>query len=162
MSEYEQTDPVAASISTSSEDLGERPGARNEGPDVLASPDDVNDGGPGPYVMAADTLEGDDVINPEGEKLARLDKIMLDVQTGKIAYAVISSGGVLGIGDKLLAVPWRAVTLDAENECFILDVSKEQLEQAPGFDKDHWPSMADDGWAREVHTYYRAHPYYWG
>ena len=160
MSDYRET--VDASMSEASEDLGERPGARPEGTDVLASPDDINDGGPGPYVMAADTLEGDDVINPEGEKLARLYKIMLDVQTGKIAYAVLSSGGVLGIGDKLLAVPWRAVTLDAEKECLILDVSKEQLEQAPGFDKDHWPRMADDGWAREVHTYYRAHPYYWG
>jgi sporulation protein YlmC with PRC-barrel domain len=161
MNEHRQTDTLAAGMSTASEDLGERPGARNEGAEVLASPDDVNDGGPGPYVMAADTLEGDDVINPGGEKLATLDKIMLDVQTGKIAYAVLSSGGVLGIGEKLRAVPWRALTLDAENECFILDVSKEELEQAPGFDKDNWPSMADDSWAREVHTYYRAHPYYW-
>jgi hypothetical protein len=111
--------------------------------------------------MGADTLEGDEVFNTAGEKLGTLDKIMLDVPGGRIAYAVLSSGGFLGIGDKLLAIPWRALTLDPDNECFILDVSKEQLAQAPGFDKDHWPSMADDSWARDVHTYYRARPYYW-
>ena len=78
--------------------------------------------------------------------------------SGRIAYAVLSSGGFLGIGDKLLAIPWRPLTLDADNACFVLDVSKERLE-APGFDNNHWPSMADESWARELHTYYRARPY---
>jgi len=85
---------------------------------------------------------------------------MLDVPSGRIAYAVLSSGGFLGIGDKLFAIPWRALTLDPENKRFILDMSKEQLEQAPGFDKDHWPSMADELWVREVHSYYSARPYW--
>ena len=116
--------------------------------------------GPGPQVMAASTLEGDDVVNVAGEKLGTIDEIMLDVPTGRIAYAVLSSGGFLGIGDKLFAIPWRALTLDTDNHCFVLDVSKERLEQAPGFDKDNWPSMADETWAVNVHSYYGTTPYW--
>ena len=76
------------------------------------------------------------------------------------AYAVLSFGGFLGMGDKLFAIPWRALQIDPPNHRFILDVDKETLESAPGFDKDHWPSMADEQWAREIHTYYKANPYW--
>ncbi len=151
------TDPVAAGMSESSQTVVK--GNQVMGARILSSVDEDHEG-PEPRVMAAGTLEGDDVVNPAGEKLGTLDEIMLDVPTGRIAYAVLSSGGFLGIGDKLFAIPWRALTLDPDNESFILDVSKERLEQAPGFDKDHWPSMADETWAREVHTYYRARPYW--
>lgn len=120
----------------------------------------VKDNGPGPRVMAASTLEGDNVYNPAGEKLGDIDEIMIDVPTGRVAYAVLSVGGFLGIGDKLLAIPWRALRLDPQNKRFILDVSKERLNEARGFDKDQWPSMADERWATELHNYYGA-PYYW-
>jgi sporulation protein YlmC with PRC-barrel domain len=78
--------------------------------------------GPGPYVMEADTLEGNDVVNAQGEKLGDIKSIMIDVPSGRVAYAVLSSGGFLGIGDKLFAIPWRALTLDADNKCFILNI----------------------------------------
>ncbi|HEX5125408.1 MAG TPA: PRC-barrel domain-containing protein [Rhodocyclaceae bacterium] len=116
--------------------------------------------GPGPEIMAADTLEGDEVINRKGDKLGKVQDIMLDLPKGRVAYAVLSSGGFLGMGDKLFAIPWHALTLDAERKCFILDVDKERLEAAPGFDKDHWPSMADLSWATQVHNYY-SQPVYW-
>lgn len=116
--------------------------------------------GPGPQVMAADTLEGDDVVNTQGENLGEIKDIMLDVPTGRIAYAVLASGGMLGIGEKLFAVPWNALTMDADRECFILDIDKERLKNAPGFDKDHWPSMADTTWASQVHSYYNTRPYW--
>jgi sporulation protein YlmC with PRC-barrel domain len=116
--------------------------------------------GPGPQVMAASTLEGDDVVNVAGEKLGTIDEIMLDVPGGRIAYAVLSTGGFLGLGDKLFAIPWRALVLDTDNHCFVLDVSKERLEKAPGFDKDNWPSMADETWATNVHSYYGTAPYW--
>ena len=64
------------------------------------------------------------------------------------------------IGSKLFAVPWSALTMDAAEKRFILDVPKERLENAPGFDKDHWPSMADPTWATELHTYYNVRPYW--
>ena len=116
--------------------------------------------GPGPRVMAADTLEGDPVRNSAGEDLGNIEHIMIDVPTGKVAYAVLSFGGFMGVGDKLFAVPWGALTLDTEKKCFMLNASKERLKEAPGFDKDHWPSMADEHWAREVHDYYGREPYW--
>jgi hypothetical protein len=116
--------------------------------------------GPGPRIMAADTLEGNTVRNRAGDSLGSIEHIMLDVPTGRIAYAVLSFGGFLGLGDKLFAVPWSALTLDADRKCFILNASKEMLEKAPGFDKDHWPTMADQRWAADIHGYYRAVPYW--
>jgi sporulation protein YlmC with PRC-barrel domain len=116
--------------------------------------------GPGPEVMAADTLEGDTVVNNRDEKLGEITDIMIDVQTGQVAYAVLSCGGFMGIGDKLFAIPWGALTLDASQKQFILDIVKERLKAAPGFDKDHWPSMADSRWASEVHDYYGQREYW--
>ncbi len=102
--------------------------------------------GPGPKVMAADTLEGDEVVNTAEEKLGKLEHIMIDVPTGRVAYAVLSSAALLGMGDKLFAIPWRALRIDPSNHRFILDIDKQTLKNAPGFDKDHWPSMADEQW----------------
>ena len=117
--------------------------------------------GPGPKVMAADTLQGDSVYNEADEKLGEITDIMIDVPTGRVAYAVMSVGGLFGIGDKLFAIPWGALSLDTENKCFRMAVSKEQLKDAPGFDKDHWPTMADQTWAQQVHDFYGAEPYWY-
>ena len=119
----------------------------------------ANDG-PGPQVMAADTLQGDSVRNDAGEELGEITDIMIDVPTGRVAYAVMSVGGFLGIGDKLFAIPWSAMQLDPENKCFRMNIAKERFEQAPGFDKDHWPTMADQRWAEDVHAFYEARPYW--
>jgi len=116
--------------------------------------------GPGPRIMAADTLEGDDVMNSKGESLGEIKHIMIDVPSGRVAYAVLSFGGFLGMGDKLFAIPWQALQLDPANHGFILDVDKERLRAAPGFDKEHWPSMADQRWAVELHEYYSSRPYW--
>ena len=80
--------------------------------------------------MGADTLMGNDVFNDQGEDLGDIKEIMLDVGAGRISYAVLSYGGVLGIGDKLFAVPWEALTLDTENKRFSLDVAKDRLDKA--------------------------------
>lgn len=112
-----------------------------------------------PRLMRADTLIGENVYNLEGIELGEIKDIMLDVKAGAIAYAVLSFGGFLGIGDKLFAVPWKALKPDDVYKRFILDVDKERLESAPGFDKDKWPDMADPMWQNKVHSYYRAKPY---
>lgn len=104
--------------------------------------------------LSATTLIGDDVENPQGEALGDLNDIMLDTTSGKIEYAVISFGGILGMGDKLFAVPWSALTVDHEGHKLILNVSKERLKDAPGFDKDNWPNFADTTFAQKVSTYY--------
>jgi sporulation protein YlmC with PRC-barrel domain len=110
--------------------------------------------GPGPYLMSADTLTGEKVVSEAGEALGEISHIMLEVQQGRIAYAVLSFGGFLGLGEKLFAVPWHCLALDVENKWFVLNVDKHRLKDAPGFDKDHWPSMADPAWAEEVREYY--------
>ena len=127
---------------------------------ILPSDDDRDHSGPGPEVMDADTLQGDNVVNAAGEDLGKIEAIMLDVSSGHIAYAVLSFGGFLGMGSKLFAIPWRALTLDPDEHRFVLDVSKDKLENAQGFDKDNWPSMADPNWASDIHSYYNVTPYW--
>ena len=110
--------------------------------------------GPGPELMGAETLIGNNVWNQNGKDLGEIKEIMLDMRSGHVSYAVLSFGGFLGMGDKLFAVPWKALTLDTKHKRFVLDVKEDRLEKAPGFDKDKWPNMADQTWAREINTYY--------
>jgi sporulation protein YlmC with PRC-barrel domain len=135
-------------------------GSRGEGARIEGRGQYENRSGPGPTLMTASTLEGDRVINRQGEDLGEIDEIMLDVPRGRIAYAVMSSGGFLGLGDRLFAIPWSALTLDTDNKCFVLDVDKQRLQDAPGFDKDNWPSGADPDFDTRVHSYYHARPYW--
>jgi len=111
-------------------------------------------------VLAASTLEGDTVRNSAGDDLGTVDEIMIDIPTGRVAYAVVSFGGFLRMGNKLFAVPWSALSVDEDDKCLILDVDKRTLETAPGFDKDNWPDMADSRWATEVYSHYGATPYW--
>ncbi|MGJ7549740.1 PRC-barrel domain-containing protein [Pseudomonas alloputida] len=112
------------------------------------------DRGPGPRLMGADTLIGNDVYNTQNEDLGDIKEIMLDTASGKVAYAVLSFGGFLGMGEKLFAVPWGALRLDTVNKRFVLDADKDRLKNAPGFDKDNWPNMSDPIWGKGIHDYY--------
>jgi len=96
-----------------------------------------------PKVLSAHTLMGDPVRNPEGERMGDLKELMIDLDSGRIAYAVVSFGGFLGLGDKLFAMPWNVLRVDTENRQIVLDVPKETLENAPGFDKSDWPETAE-------------------
>src|SRR3569623_649137 len=88
--------------------------------------DYMDNPGPGPELMSADSLTGESVVNAAGEDQGKIEAIMLDV----------------------------------DRECFILDVDKERLKSAPGFDKSHWPAMADPQWANNIHSYYGSRPYW--
>jgi sporulation protein YlmC with PRC-barrel domain len=116
--------------------------------------------GPGPDVMGASTLDDSQVMSSDGEHVGKIADIMLDMRGGRIAYAVLSSGGFLGLGDTLHAIPWSALTLDTDDKCFVLDAPAERIKNAPGFDKDNWPSMADMAWGTSVHAYYNRSPYW--
>lgn len=115
--------------------------------------------GPGPEIMGADTLIGNDVCNHRDEDLGNIKEIMLDMRSGRVGYAVLSYGGFLGMGEKLFAVPWSALVLDTKHKRFVLNVEKERLKDAPGFDKDAWPDMADQSWASQIHSYYGTKPH---
>lgn len=114
--------------------------------------------GPGPELMGADTLNGNDVYNHKDENLGNIKEIMLNMHTGRVSYAVLSFGGFLSLGEKLFAVPWEALTLDTVNKRFVLNIDKERLESAPGFDKDRWPDMANPAWSQGIHTFYGTKP----
>jgi sporulation protein YlmC with PRC-barrel domain len=117
-----------------------------------------------PRVLSATTMLGDKVRNLAGDTLGDVKELMIDLDTGRIAYAVLSFGGFLGMGDKLFAIPWEALTLDTDEHAFILDVDTETLENAPGFDKDNWPdnAMYEAGWLLDVYDYYGYAPYWRG
>jgi sporulation protein YlmC with PRC-barrel domain len=105
-------------------------------------------------LMSASSLCGDKVYNLQGEHLGAIEDFMLDIESGRIAYAVLSFGGIAGMGKKLCAVPIQMLELNQEDECFQLDADKRKLEKAPGFDKDHWPDMAKGNFATEVEAFY--------
>ena len=79
-----------------------------------------------PRVLSASTLRNEKVVNAAGENLGLIEDYMIDLNNGRIAYCVLSFGGFLGMGDKLFAVPWSALTLDKENKRFVLNVNKER------------------------------------
>jgi sporulation protein YlmC with PRC-barrel domain len=133
--------------------------ARDVGATIIADGTRIS-AGLAPEVIDAGTLIGDNVVNAAGEDLGEIEAIMLEVASGQIAYAVLSFGGFLGMGSKFFAVPWKALTLDAVEQRFVLPVSMEKLKNAEGFDKDHWPLMADRTWATEIHEYYDVAPYW--
>ena len=113
-----------------------------------------------PTVLSAGSLSGNSVKNGAGEDLGKIEEIMLDTDHARIAYAVLSFGGFLGMGDKLFAVPWEALKLDSDDKCFILPVAKERLEQAEGFDKDNWPEFSDPRWGGAIYRHYDIEPYW--
>jgi len=113
-----------------------------------------------PTVIAADTLTGDKVVNFQKEDLGKIEHLMIDLESGRVAYAVLSFGGFLGMGDKLFAIPWSSLKVDTVEHRFVLNVDKELLKAAPGFDKEHWPDMADHAWGAKVYTYYGVKPYW--
>jgi len=115
-----------------------------------------------PHVLSASTIIGDRVRNPAGEELGEVKELMIDLTSGRIAYVVLTFGGFLGMGDKLFAIPWEALTLDTQDHAFILNISKEALENAPGFDKDNWPNTdgSNSQWLDTVYSYYGYRPYW--
>jgi sporulation protein YlmC with PRC-barrel domain len=115
-----------------------------------------------PQVLQATAVIGNKVVNPAGEQLGNLKELVIDLEDGRIAYAVLSFGGFMGMGDKLFAIPWEALVPNPQDRTFILDVEKEVLKEAPGFDKDHWPDKAqyEAGWLRDIYEYYGYSPYW--
>jgi len=113
-----------------------------------------------PRVLGATTLKGNSVVNLMNENLGSIEEFMIDLEDGRIGYCVLSFGGVLGLGNKLFAVPWSAMALDTNRHCFVLNVSKEQLKNAPGFDKNDWPDMTDREWGESIYSFYSARPYW--
>lgn len=107
-------------------------------------------------------LIGAPVTDPSGANVGQLADLAIEDGTDRIVYAVLSFGGFLGLGDKLFALPWTALaqTYVEEKLRLVLDVAKERLAAAPGFDKQAWPNLADRRWGAQVHEYYAQEPWW--
>ena len=111
-------------------------------------------------LIGSDKVEGTAVRRSNGDKVGTIERVMIDKRSGKVAYAVMSFGGFLGIGDKLFAVPLPALSYRPTEDTFVLHVDKETLKRAPGFDKNHWPNMSDRAWGEEIYSHYGYSPYW--
>jgi len=99
-------------------------------------------------VVKASEVTGVNVKNQNGENLGKINEVVFDKALGRVSYLVLDFGGVLGFGNKFFAIPWKLFSYNEEEDCFILNLTKEQLKDAPGFDKDKWPNFT----ARETST----------
>jgi sporulation protein YlmC with PRC-barrel domain len=117
-------------------------------------------------ILRISEVIGTTVENTQGDNLGEIHDVVVDPSDSSVAYAVLAAGGFLGLGEKYFAIPWRAfqaVTDDndkTEVERLILDADKDRMQNAPGFDKDNWPDMANPEWGQTVHTYYGQQDYW--
>lgn len=108
----------------------------------------------------ATDLKGKKVTNAAGEDLGQIEDVVTDANSGRILYGVLSFGGLLGMGDKLFAIPWPSLRLSGDAKAFVLNVDKEHLKNASGFAKDHWPNLADEQFATNTYKSYDQTPYW--
>jgi sporulation protein YlmC with PRC-barrel domain len=134
---------------------GSKPSARN-----VARLETKVLSGPVATCVKSKDLIGSKVKNAQGEDLGKVEEIVLDLEEGQIAYAVLSFGGFLGMGDKLFAIPAETLKRRASDNAIVLDVDKDRLKKAPGFDKNNWPSLSDRAWLVSVYEYYGLPPYW--
>lgn len=104
-------------------------------------------------------LVGADVKNSAGKDLGKIKDVVVDPESGRVAYAVLQFGGFMGVGDKLFAIPWRSMQL-RDDDLVTLDIEKSQLENAQGFEDKDWPNMADQQWATTTHKHFGQEPYW--
>lgn len=115
---------------------------------------------PGCKVQSASTLAGYRVRNDNNDDLGTIEELMIAPDSGRVAYAVLSFGGFLGFGDKLVAVPWSLLSLRDEEHAFLLNVDRRTLENAPAFAAEEWPDFTDERWGNEIHAYYGRQPFW--
>ncbi len=108
----------------------------------------------------ATTIIGTEVQNKQGDYLGKVTDLMVDPQDGRIAFAVLSHGGILGIPTRFIAVPFGALKPSAEKRVFILDASKTKIGEAPSFSRDQWPNVADREWGADAYRFYGLTPYW--
>lgn len=101
-----------------------------------------------------DTLVDLRVRNKAGENLGHIKDVVIDLDDGKIDYALLSVGGFFDIGDRLFPIPWEAFERAPDGRSFVLPVDKAKLDEAPGFDRDNWPNMEDPEWNKTVQDFY--------
>ena len=110
------------------------------------------------HEMRMSDLVGKNVTNAKGENLGEIKDLVVDTTSGKVQYAVISFGGFLGLGDKLFAYPLEKFERTTERGKLVLNVDKEKMKSAPGFDDKNWPNFTTATYRGEVDKFYGAKP----
>lgn len=105
-------------------------------------------------IVKANSVIGVKVKSKGNENLGKIEEIMIDKLSGDVHYVVLSFGGILGMGEKLFALPWRSISYSPADSSFIINIDKDTLKNAPGFDKNDWPDMADPLWEQTIKAYY--------
>jgi sporulation protein YlmC with PRC-barrel domain len=113
-----------------------------------------------PVLLRSKTLFEYRVKSPQGEDLGKIEELMVDMELGRVAYAVLSFGGLWGLGSKWVPVPWDAVALRPDEKVLLLKIEKEKIEKAPNFEAATLPELANRQWGAVIHTYY-GYPPYW-
>ena len=108
----------------------------------------------------ASSLIGEKVENPQGDTLGKIEDLVVDPGEGRVAAAIVSCGGFLGLGERLVAIPFLAFTVDGGRGKILLDIDKETLEHAPSFKNEDWPELIDRAWTADIYSYY-GYPRYW-
>jgi hyperosmotically inducible protein len=112
------------------------------------------------HVEKASKVVGTPVKNLQDEKLGKVENLMVDLSAGRIVAVVISSGGFIGIGDELSAVPPAALRFNTERDTLQLDASKETLAASPHFKANEWPDFGQPSYASDVYSAYKIEPYF--
>jgi hypothetical protein len=110
-------------------------------------------------LIASDKVEGTAVYGADQRKIGSLERVMIDKISGKVAYAVLSFGGFLGMGEDFYPMPWSTLKYDTNLGGYLVNLTKDQLDNAPKFNESrgwNWNREND----RQVHDYYRARPYW--
>jgi sporulation protein YlmC with PRC-barrel domain len=110
-------------------------------------------------VVQASKIIGETVVDYKDEHVGKIHELVIDAKKNRVVYAVLSFGGFMGMGNKLFAMPWEAFEFSATENKLILNVDKEKLKNAPGFEKDDkWPDFADTLWGESIYNYYNYVP----
>jgi PRC-barrel domain len=111
-------------------------------------------------LISSDKVEGTAVYDRGGEKLGSIHSVMIDKISGKVAYAVMSFGGFLGMGDSYHPLPWHVLTYDTGQGGYVVDLDRNKLEKAPTYATSETPNWSDRRWGQQVHDYYGSRPYW--
>ena len=127
-------------------------------------PNAVDQAAPAPQphtLIGSDRVEGTPVRRSDGHKIGTIERLMIDKLSGNVAYAVLSFGGFLRIGQKHLPIPWPRLHSDQTLAAYQLDLTEEELSRAPSFESDQDFDWGDRSREVEIHNFYRTAPY-WG
>ncbi len=105
-------------------------------------------------LIASDKVEGTAVYNRSGERLGTVHNFMVDKRSGQVAYAVMSFGGFLGIGESYRPLPWKVLTYDPRQGGYVVDLTREQLQGAPSYAGSSTPDWTDQAYGRRINDYY--------